>query len=228
MRERSAGDGDAEFGRVGEVGQRHPPGLGRLAEDHVAGGAVQRPPVAHPPLQRPADAIIGESVRVDHLQVAQQRHRLHGGVTLGNGAPTLRLALRRQARIGIDPAPGALAEPGSGSGDALAVTLAVLHVGSHLLVGDGFARHDGTSVWTTEIPVVPARSGQHTRPSPKEDERARRPAHRIRTLPSSSLTSHCIVAAPSATCCASLARRVAHVVLASSACRAVAFLVRLS
>jgi hypothetical protein len=33
-----------------------------------------------------------------------------------------------------------------GGGGALAMTMSVLHVGSHLLVGDGFARHVGTSV----------------------------------------------------------------------------------
>ena len=43
---------------------------------------------------------------------------------------------------------GAFAEPGSGGGNALAVTMSFLHVDSHLLVGDGFARHDGTSVWS--------------------------------------------------------------------------------
>ena len=42
------------------------------------------------------------------------------------------------------------------------MTGAVVHVQSHLLIGDGFARHVGTSVWTTEISLVPARSGQHS------------------------------------------------------------------
>ena len=100
-----------------------------------------------------------------------------GSHTAASGSGTVRprsgLALGRQAGIGLDPARGALAEPGPGGGGALAVTKSVLHVGSHLLVGDGFARHVGTSVWTTEIPVVPARSGQHPTPSsPEEDDRA--------------------------------------------------------
>ena len=142
---------------------------------------MQRAPVAHPPLQRPADAVVGEGVGIGHLQMAQERDRLHGGVALedrqqhrlphrgeriGNGAPALGLALGRQAGIGVDAASGALAEPGPGGGGALAVTKSVLHVRSHLLVGDGSARHVGTSVWTTEIPVVPARSGQHPRHHP--------------------------------------------------------------
>jgi len=188
VRERRARDGDAALCGVGKVRQRHAARLGRLAEDHVARGAVERTPVAYPPLQRPSDAVVGEGVWIVHLQMAQQRHRLDGGIALqdrqrrrlpysleriGNGAPTLRLALGRQAWIGVDPARGALAEPGAGGDGALAVTKAVLHVRSHLLVGDGFARHGGDLRLATEIPVVPARSGQHLRPIPrKEDERA--------------------------------------------------------
>ena len=42
VRERLAGDGDTELAGVGEVRQRHAPRLGPLAEDHVAGRAVQR------------------------------------------------------------------------------------------------------------------------------------------------------------------------------------------
>jgi hypothetical protein len=162
VRERRTGDGDTELGRVGEVRERHAPRLGSLTEDHVAGGPVQRPPVADPPLQRPADTVVGEGIGVGKLQMAQERHRLHGGVALkdrqqhllphrgeriGHGAPTLGPALGRQAVIGVDAASGALAEPGAGGGDPLAVTKTVLHIGSRLLVGDGSARHVGTSVW---------------------------------------------------------------------------------
>ena len=108
---------------------------------------VQGAPVAHPPLQRAADPVVGESVGITQLQMAQERDRLHRGVALedrqqhrfpnrderiGNGAPVLGLALRRQARIGVDPASGALAEPGAGGGAALAVTKTVLHVRSHI------------------------------------------------------------------------------------------------
>ena len=162
VRERRPGDGDAELGGIGEVGECHAARLGRLAEDDVAGGAMERAPVAHPPLQRPAAAVVGEGVGVGHLQMTQQRHRLNGrfalqdrqqhrlpdrGQRIGDGAATLGLALGRQAQIRVDPAPGAFAEPGPGGGGALAVTMSILHVHSRLLVGDGFARHDGTSVW---------------------------------------------------------------------------------
>lgn len=140
VRERRAGDGDAELGGVGEVRQHHAARLERLPEDHVAGGAMQRPPVAHAAFQRPADAVVGEGVGIGHLQIAQQRHRLHGVVTLqdrqqyrlphrleriGNGAPALGLALGRQAGIRVDPARSALAEAGPGSGGALTVAMSV-------------------------------------------------------------------------------------------------------
>ncbi len=160
--QRLAGDGDAEFGSVGEVRQRHAPGVWNLAEDHVLGRAVKRAPVTHAALQRAPDAVVGKGIRIGYLKMAQERDRLHGGVVLqdrqqrqlpnrgeriGNGTTTLRLALGRQTGTGLDPARRALAEPGASRGGSLAVTKSVLHVQSHLLVSDGFARHDGTSVW---------------------------------------------------------------------------------
>ena len=95
------------------------PGSGVWRKITSRAGAVQRAPVAHPPLQRPPDAVVGEGVGIGHLQMAQERDRLHGGVALqdrqqhrlphrgeriGNGAAALGLALRRQAGIGVDPA----------------------------------------------------------------------------------------------------------------------------
>jgi hypothetical protein len=162
-----AGDGDGEVRGVGEVGQRHAAGLGRLAEDDVPLRAVQGAPVAHPPLQGPPDVVVGEGVRVGHLQVAQQGDGLHRRVVLedrpqqrlpdrgervGDGAAALGPALGGQAGIGLDPAGGALTEAGPGGGGALAMTTSVSHVGSHLLVGGGFARHVGTSVWRQRSP----------------------------------------------------------------------------
>jgi hypothetical protein len=160
VREGLAGDGDAEVRGIGEVGQRHPAGRWHLAEDDVPLLAVQGAPVAHPPLQGPSDAIIGEGVRVGHLQMAQQGDGLHRRIVLqdrqqqrlpdrgeriGNRAAALGPALGGQAGGGLDPASGALTEARPGGGGALATTTSVLHVGSHLLVGDGFARHVGTS-----------------------------------------------------------------------------------
>ena len=78
-----------------------------------------------------------------------------------------------EAAASVDPARSALAEAGPGGGGALTVATSVLHVRSHLLVGDGFARHEGDLGLVTEIPVVPTRSGQHPHPAPhQEDERA--------------------------------------------------------
>ncbi len=143
VRERSAGDGDAELGCVGEVGQRHASRLRGLAEDTA--GSRSR---------------IGSST---------------GSHTTASGSETVRprSGWRWDGSAGVDPAPGALAEPGPGGGDALAVTMAVLHAGSRLLIGDGSARHGGTSVWMTENP---GRTGPQ-RPAPKqslhkEDDRA--------------------------------------------------------
>jgi hypothetical protein len=97
VRERRTVYGDAELGRVGEVRERHAARLGRLAEDHVARRPVQRAPVAHPPLQRPADAVVGEGVGVGNLKMPQRGHRL--GRARGSAAapsPTPRRADREQ------------------------------------------------------------------------------------------------------------------------------------
>jgi len=161
--ERRAGDGDAELAGVGEVRERHAAGLGALAEDDVLGRALQRAPCAHPALERAADAVVGEAVGIEPLQVAQQRHRLHGGVVvedrqqlalpdlgerIRHGAPAPRAFLGRQTAAGLDPARGALAEAGADGGGALAVMTTVVHVDSQLLVVDGSARHGGISVWS--------------------------------------------------------------------------------
>ena len=185
MGEGRAGDGDAELLRVGEVRQCHAARLRRLAKDHVPGLTMQRAPVAHAAFQRSPDAIVREGVRIGHLQMTQKRDRLNGRIVLedrqqhrlpdrleriGDGAAALGLALGGKARIGLDPAPGALAEPGPGGGNALAMTMTVLHTDPHISCWSvtGFARYDGTSVWVTEIPLVSARSGQHLRHHPPE------------------------------------------------------------
>jgi len=64
-----SGDGDPKRACIGEVGQRHTPGLLRLAEDHVTLGTMQGAPVAHAPFQCPPDAVIGKAVWVSHLQM---------------------------------------------------------------------------------------------------------------------------------------------------------------
>ena len=58
MRQRDAGNRDAEAARVGEVGQAEPAGLVLLAEDHVLLRPVQRPPGLDAPLQRAPDVAV--------------------------------------------------------------------------------------------------------------------------------------------------------------------------
>lgn len=131
------GDGDGEFPGVDEVRQRHPAGLGHPTEDDVPFRAMQGAPVAHPPLQGPPYPVVGEAIRVGHLQMAQQgdglhrrvvlqdrqQHRLpHRGKWIGDGAAALGLALGWQLGIGLDPAGGTLTEACASGGGALAVT----------------------------------------------------------------------------------------------------------
>jgi hypothetical protein len=56
MRERDAGNRDAERARIGEVGQAKPAGLVLLPEDNVLFWAGQRPPTPDAPFQRAPDA----------------------------------------------------------------------------------------------------------------------------------------------------------------------------
>src|SRR5271156_4404181 len=56
MRQRNAGNRDAERARVGEVGQAETAGFVLLPEDNVPFWASQRPPTSHAPFQRAPDA----------------------------------------------------------------------------------------------------------------------------------------------------------------------------
>src|SRR3979409_365903 len=56
MRQRDAGNRDAERARVGEDAQAKTAGLVLLPEDNVLFWAGQRPPTAHAPFQRAPDA----------------------------------------------------------------------------------------------------------------------------------------------------------------------------
>ena len=187
VREGRTRDRHAEGARVGEVRQRHAAGLRGLPEDPVTRGAVQRAPVAHPPFQRPPDPVVGERLGVRHLQMAQERDRLHGGVALedrqhhrlphrgegvGDGAAALGTPLRGKTGVGLEAASGAFAEAGAGRGKALEVTGAVVHVQSRLLVGDGFARHVGTSVWRQRSRSYRPAAASTPTPSPLRNDRA--------------------------------------------------------
>ena len=91
--------------------------LGRLAEDDVALGTVQRLPLPHAPLQSAPNTVVGERQRMRALKVAQQNDRLQRAVLLQQGkkvvlpivfqgigyrAPAGDLAMRRRCRVGIE------------------------------------------------------------------------------------------------------------------------------
>src|SRR2546429_503435 len=87
-----------------------------LAEDHIAVGAVVRPPVCDAPLQGPPHA--GRELGMAAANLLEDRHRAQLGCRLqhrhdlavpyerqrvGTAASAPRLLLRRQPRIGFDP-----------------------------------------------------------------------------------------------------------------------------
>ncbi len=146
---------------------------------------MQRPPVADPAFPKIAgggapDAVVGEALGMQQLQVTQQRHCLDRGLALedrqqilfpdlgqrvraksfGNARPRSTLpdhppkAMAAADRHRCPPAialGGALAEAGPGGGGALAVGVAIMHVEAHLLVVDGVARQDGSPLSMTEF-----------------------------------------------------------------------------
>jgi len=67
MRQRDAGNRDAERARVGKVGQAKTAGLMLLSEDNVLLWAGQRPPTPHAPFQRAPDAGADLGVPPPHL-----------------------------------------------------------------------------------------------------------------------------------------------------------------
>jgi len=127
VRERLAGDRDAEFGAVGEVRQ---PLLTRrmlLPEDHLLLRPVQRLPMADPAFEGAADAI-GE-VGVATPQFAQDSHRAQAGSgaehwhnlavpdrgqRIGSSTSAGLALVRRRAGIGLKAGARAGTEPGLG------------------------------------------------------------------------------------------------------------------
>ena len=168
-----AGDGDAELPGIGEVGQRHVTWRRRLAEDDVLVRAMQRSPVAYPPLQRPPDAIAGErsgSARRWAGASPPGRRSLSsiGWITSfqipSSGSGPCGLARRRwdgrrasassrRAVRSLNPARAAAAFWVWSGGHACR---------SHLLVGDGFARHQHLRL----VDRDPVTAPQRPAPSP--------------------------------------------------------------
>ena len=149
MRQRDAGNRDAERARVGEVGQAKAAGLVLLPEDDVLFWAGQRPPTPHAPFQCPPDA--GADLGVPPPELFENRNGADAGGRLqdrddlaipnigkrvGPSPATRRLLLGWQARIILDPVAGRRAEAGLGGGDGSVVGLSVTHVQPYLAVGD--------------------------------------------------------------------------------------------
>jgi hypothetical protein len=158
VRQRGAGHGDAEVAEVGEVGQPEPPGLVNLAEHHLALGAVQRPPSADAPLQRPPDP--GAEIGMPAQQLLEDGHRPQARAGLehrndlgvedlrqriGPSPPARRALLRGWTRVLLDAVAGGRAEPGAGGGDGNRGGHAMLHEEPHLVIGHMAAGHAGSS-----------------------------------------------------------------------------------
>src|SRR6201987_5424948 len=80
MSQHDTGDGDAEYARVGEVGQAKPAGFVLLTKDHIQLGAGQGSPAAHSPFQRApnagADLRMAAPYLVEHRNGPNARSRL--------------------------------------------------------------------------------------------------------------------------------------------------------
>jgi hypothetical protein len=149
MRQRDAGNRDAERARVGEVGQAKTARRVLLPEDDILFRAGQCPPTSHPPFQRAPDAGTDLGVAPPHLfenrngadagSCLQDRDDLaipNIGKRVGSSPATRRLLLGWQARIILDPVAGRCADAGFGGSNGSVVGLSETHVQPHLVVGD--------------------------------------------------------------------------------------------
>ena len=149
MIERLAGDGDGEFGHVGEVGQAHAPGLVHLAEDDLLLGTMQGAPGSDPALEGAADAGAEFGMAADDLLEESDGPQARGGLEERDdlAVPDSSRADRdagarvgpscgRAAGVLLEAIGGGGAEPGLGGGDRGGVGVTELHVQPHLAVGD--------------------------------------------------------------------------------------------
>ena len=180
MRQRLAGDGDAEAARVGEVGQALLTRRVLLAEDHVALRAMQRLPMPDAALQRAAYVWRQVRVTAEHLVEHGDRAQAGGGLQHGNdlGVPDCRkrigaspaawrLALGGQPGIGIQPGAGAGTDTGTCCGELPGLGLAMMHVQSRLLVGDVGAGYEAIP-WEGHR-RTPAQTSRNRRQAPVEE-----------------------------------------------------------
>src|SRR6266702_2869621 len=149
MSQHDAGDGDAEYARVGEVGQAQPARLVLLTENHILLGADQRSPCAHAPFKRASNA--GADLRITPPNLIEHRNGPNAGSRLQDrhdlAVPNLgqwvrpppatrRLLMRGQPRITLDAVAGCPAEAGSGGSNGGIFAMSVNHIQPHLVVGD--------------------------------------------------------------------------------------------
>lgn len=155
MIEGHAADGDGEVRHVGEVGQAHAAGFMRLAEDHLAFGAMQGAPTANAPLQRASDTGPEFGMTPDHLLVdcdgpqSRRRGQHRYDLLLENGRERVgatsfaRLRLRRwQAWVVLNAVSGRRAHGCLGGSRRDRLGLTELHEEPHLMVGDMAAGHE--------------------------------------------------------------------------------------
>src|SRR6266851_657139 len=130
MSQHDTGDGDAEYARVGEVGQAKPAGLMLLTKDHILLGAGQGSPAAHSPFQRAPNA--GADLRMAPHDLAVPNL----GQWVRPPAASRRFLLRRQPRIILDAVAGCPAEAGLGGSNGGIFAMSVSHIQPHLVVSD--------------------------------------------------------------------------------------------
>ena len=150
MRERLAGDGDAEAVGGGEIGQSLTTSIVTLREENLLVLAVKGAPFSDATLDRSANAVWNNVWTEFILKILEDRHRHNAGglehlhnpgpdirQRVGTGSPCSRLPLlRRQTRILVDAARGARAEASHRRGGFLiVVSRARTHVAHHLAVG---------------------------------------------------------------------------------------------
>src|ERR1700748_1159638 len=121
------GDADTAIAHAGKIGQAQPTRRVFLPKDYVLLGAVQRPPGADAPLQRPTDAganlgvassdLIEDGDRTQAGNAPQQRHHLaipHRSQGIAPTPLTRALLLRGQSRVLLDAISAGGAKPGFG------------------------------------------------------------------------------------------------------------------
>ena len=144
--ERTAVDGHAQVGTVGEVAGRQPTGMMHLGKEDLFGRSALGPPPLDPPLQGPQLAV-GEAAGEATLQVGKQGLRLQSRVDLQlrfEFGPDLGEEVRMRAPVPVhDPdLAGQLAEPPILAG----------RLGIHADAGRRHLFGNPLSVETTELP----------------------------------------------------------------------------